>query len=487
MLKSLNLQSSVAKIFFFAVALVLTQGRVANSETSPTGERLCVEQLPEQINQIIAKTEPTARWGIMIQPQFSQGILYQRNAEQFFIPASNMKLFPTAIAAHELSPDFQIVTPIFYQGEAPDLKQLRIVGQGDPSFTTSDLETLATVLQEKGVRSIETVVLETGYFPSPAINSSWEWEDVYAAYGTAVNSLMLDENAVTLTVRPQAIGEPVTVAWNNPIAASQWNLVNEAMTAPPNTDYQVQLQGKLGTSQLYLTGSLPQDIKTDVWQLAIPNPDHYFRDVLLASFAQKQIQVNHVHLIDSNISESRGNILMNVTSPDLVTLSQEINRNSNNLYAEALFKYLEVAIGRERIEEQLTQLGVSSASYRFGDGSGLSRRNLVTPSAIAQLLQGMLHSPHAEIFRRSLAVAGVNGTLKNRLRSTPLQGNLQGKTGTLTGISALSGYVNPPHYEPLVFSILLNHSQLSASQQRAIIDQILLLLSQLQSCSPPDR
>jgi D-alanyl-D-alanine carboxypeptidase/D-alanyl-D-alanine-endopeptidase (penicillin-binding protein 4) len=127
-------------------------------------------------------------------------------------------------------------------------------------------------------------------------------------------------------------------------------------------------------------------------------------------------------------------------------------------------------------------LGISPETYRLVDGSGLSRRNLVTPSAIAQLLQGMLKTDQAEIFRSSLAVAGVNGTLENRFQSTPLQGKLQGKTGTLTGISALSGYVELPHYQPLIFTILLNHSQLPASQQRNLIDRILLQLSHLKEC-----
>jgi D-alanyl-D-alanine carboxypeptidase/D-alanyl-D-alanine-endopeptidase (penicillin-binding protein 4) len=94
----------------------------------------------------------------------------------------------------------------------------------------------------------------------------------------------------------------------------------------------------------------------------------------------------------------------------------------------------------------------------------------------------MLSSKNAASFQSSLAVAGVNGTLKNRFQETPLQGNLKGKTGSLTGISALSGYLNVPNYQPLVFSIFLNHSQRLASEQRATIDQFLLLLTQLKSC-----
>jgi D-alanyl-D-alanine carboxypeptidase/D-alanyl-D-alanine-endopeptidase (penicillin-binding protein 4) len=474
---NLLLSRIIVLLFSFGLLNSHLQGR-ADSQA------FCSEELSTAIDNILADSEKTAHWGIMIQPWFSQQVLYQRNAEKFFIPASNVKLFTTAIAHLQLNPQFQILTPVYSQGTPPHLEQLHIIGKGDPSLTSNDLEQLAATLVENEVRSIETIVLETGYFSTPSINSTWEWEDVYAAYGTAVNDLILDENAVTLTLRPQGVGEKVKWDWNNYIAASQWDLENQAITAPANTEYQIELQRTLGRSQLQITGKLPQRIKTDVWQLAIPNPDHYFRDHLLAILANHGIEVNQVNFVESESIITLGEEVMTFTSPPLRELMQEINRNSNNLYAEALIKILRAQTETNLMQQQLTQLGIPPQQYQFFDGSGLSRRNLVTPSAIAQLLQAMLRSENAEIFRSSLAVAGSNGTLANRFQSTPLQGNLQGKTGTLTGISALSGYVTPPHHPPLVFSILINHSQLPASQQREKIDAILLLLSRLQEdCS----
>ena len=252
------------------------------------------------------------------------------------------------------------------------------------------------------------------------------------------------------------------------------------ITAPKNTDYAVELNRELGTSQLNLSGTLPQDIQRDVWQLAIPNPDYYFRDVLLTKLREKGIQVNQVQFSASEVSS--GELIMQFVSPPLEELIVEINRNSNNLYAEALLKILIEEVGEDVIQEQLMQLGVLPDGYSLADGSGLSRRNLATPSAIAQLLQGMLNHQNADTFQSSLALAGVNGTLENRFQGTPLQGKIQGKTGTLTGISALSGYVNSPQDQPLIFSILLNHSQRPPSEQRKMIDQIILLLSQLKDC-----
>ena len=474
------------QIIFFPFLLVTPQVKAATEE-------FCPEALPQKLDRLMTASEKESRWGILIQPLLSERILYQRNAEKLFIPASNVKLFTSAIALNQLHPEFKIVTPVYTEGDSPHLKKLKIIGQGDPSLRTSDLEKLAATLSKNNVSSIETLVLQSGYFSQPRINSTWEWEDVYAAYGTGVNDFILDENAVTLTLRPQSIGKAVIADWNNNIAAAQWNLNNQATTAPANTDYRIQLQGKLGTSQLNLTGKLPQNIKTDVWQLAIPQPDRYFRDTLLNALAERGITINQVQFSDSEIRIPPnppiigGNNHVSFISPPLKELIVEINQNSNNLYAEALLKTLMARSGEEIMTEELTRFGIPPNHYQLVDGSGLSRRNLVTPSAIVQLLKTMSNGENAATFRSSLAVAGINGTLKNRLQSTVLQGNLQAKTGTLTGISARSGYVNPPNYQPLVFSILLNHSQVSPSQQRDMIDRILLLLSRLKTCQDRSR
>lgn len=477
----MNIKLSCYHLILFYFAFLVTSTEVFAKETDSNLASFCPQQLPEKIDSILKKTVDGSRWGIMIQSSISETTLYHRNGDQFFIPASNVKLFTTAAALNLLSPQFEIITPIFAQGTAPNLEQLQLIGKGDPSLSSNDLEQLAAQLKKQGVRSIETLVLEAGYFETPAINSTWEWEDVYAAYGTAVNSLILDENAVTLTLRPQTIGKPVKADWDNPIAASQWTLNGDAITAPANTDYQVELRRKFGTLELNVRGTLPQNIEADIWQLAIPNPDYYFRDVLLHKLGENGITVSQVQFFNSDAMAVKPELMLQqFASPPLKQLIKEMNRNSNNLYAEALLKVLIEEVGENAIQEALPE--ISADNYSLADGSGLSRRNLATPRAIAQLLQIMHDSPYANVFQSSLAVAGVNGTLKNRFQETPLQGNLYGKTGTLTGISALSGYVNLPQYQQLVFTVMVNHSQQFASQQRAIIDEIVLLLSKLKEC-----
>lgn len=446
-------------------------------EGEAQSNNFCPQNLSQKIDEIIDNSQAGVRWGMMIKSQDSEEIIYQRNSDEFFIPASNTKLFTSAIALRLFDPDFKITTPVYQQGTPPNLNRLQIIGQGDPSLTTDDLENLATQLQAEGVQEIETVVLETGYFSKPYFPSSWEWEDVYAFYGSPANSLILDENSVNLTLTPTTVGEEVNLAWENAIAASQWDLEANVITTSAESESNFNLQRQLGTDQLYLTGELPEDRENAVWGFSIPNPDHYFRDALLVALSEQNIQVNNIEFSDSQ-GEKVGEEIMRFESPSLSELLEEININSNNLYAEALLRNLKTLAGEEIIEDSLTALGINADSYHFVDGSGLSRRNLVTPSAIAQLLQ----TESNESFRASLPVAGVSGTLEDRFQDTPLEGNLQAKTGTMTGISALSGYVELSNYQPLVFSMMVNHYQVSASEKREMMDEILLLLPRLEEC-----
>uniref|UniRef100_A0ACD5H3H9 D-alanyl-D-alanine carboxypeptidase/D-alanyl-D-alanine-endopeptidase n=1 Tax=Desertifilum tharense IPPAS B-1220 TaxID=1781255 RepID=A0ACD5H3H9_9CYAN len=162
----------------------------------------------------------------------------------------------------------------------------------------------------------------------------------------------------------------------------------------------------------------------------------------------------------------------------------ETNQWSNNIYAEALVRQLGEPDRNalSQVEAVLTQLGVDPNSYQLADASGLSRQNLASPEAIVRSLQLMARSPYAQVYRNSLAVAAESGTLRNRFRQTPVAGNLQGKTGSLGGVMALSGYLEVPDFEPLAFSILSNHSILPQANTRQAIDEIVLVLSRLRRC-----
>lgn len=157
-----------------------------------------------------------------------------------------------------------------------------------------------------------------------------------------------------------------------------------------------------------------------------------------------------------------------------------VNQRSVNNYAEMLFRYIG---GSQAAKAALTKLGVNPNAYRMADGSGLSRQNVATPRALVETLRAIHFAPASQVFHASLPVAGISGTLRNRMRQTPAQGMVYAKTGTLRGVRALSGYMNHPQHGMLVFSIIANNPSQSGTSLVKAVDSIVLQLSRLNPCT----
>ena len=175
-----------------------------------------------------------------------------------------------------------------------------------------------------------------------------------------------------------------------------------------------------------------------------------------------------------------------IRSNSLQEIITKVNQDSNNLYAESLLNLLVYNTPEnnsiDNLKEILTKLGLDANLYHLKDGSGLSRHNLVTPEILVDLLTLIATTPEGKKYRDSLPIGGVNGTITNRFQETIVEEKIQAKTGTLSGNLALSGYINPPIYPPLAFSIIVNKSDLKASQLRKVIDEIVIHLGSLKQC-----
>jgi len=454
-----------------------------------TTKQICPAQLPSAINTIINSPQfSRVRWGILVKKLSSDNILYSQDSQKYFIPASNMKLFTTAAALQQLGADFQIRTSIYDDGNGI----LRVVGRGDPSFKNAQLTTLSKQLYQQGVRQINQLIADDSYFQGAVVNSSWEWEDIQADYGAPVSSLILNENATILTFLPQTMGKPLKLKWTEPTEAYQWKIENNSVTTQANETSFVEINRDLKGQILRIKGQLAANSQPEITALAVFDPIANFIRQFRQNLAREGITVKET--VNNNLSKNeQEKEIAAVESPPLSELLIETNVNSNNLYAEALLRSLAIKktgeknqntadIGLQVIRETLTQLGVEPEGYVIVDGSGLSRKNLTTPAALVQVLQGIGKSPQAEVFRASLPISGVKGSLKNRFLNTAAMGIVQAKTGSMTGISALSGYVNEPNYEPLVFSIMVNQSEQPGKVMRTAIDKIVILLAQLKRC-----
>jgi D-alanyl-D-alanine carboxypeptidase/D-alanyl-D-alanine-endopeptidase (penicillin-binding protein 4) len=463
-----------------------TQSIVSGEQNS--APNICPAQLPAAIDAIANRPEyHRFRWGILIQTVSSSRTLYSRDAQQYFIPASNVKLFTTAAALLQLGSDFRIRTSVYGKDGV-----FRLVGRGDPSLTDAQLRELAQQLHNQGVRQIQRLIVQDGYFQALPLHPTWEWEDIYADYAAPVNSLILNQNAVQLQLSPQELGQPVKITWNDPFAAFQWEIENQTLTVASGTNSGFEVNGILGKSRFQIRGQMAVDSPATVLSVPLRDPGEHFLQHFKLALIQQGITVAQSQVITS-IEKVNEPELAFVESPPLFQLIADTNQPSNNLYSEALLRTLGVkdsatinqdtaTLGLNLIKSTLVNLGLNPTSFILADGSGLSRRNLVSPESVVQTLRVISQSPQAGIYRISLPIAGVSGTLRNRFKDTPAQGIVYAKTGTLTGIVTLSGYVDVPNYERLVFSIMVNQSDQPARNIRSAIDEIVLLLTQLSRC-----
>ena len=452
----------------------------------------CRDDLVARVDAIASRPSLTqAHLGILVEHQGAteRQVILERNTDQWFVPASSLKVLTTAAALQQLGPEFQIQTSV-YATQQQEHTSLYVIGRGDPTFTDAHLQELAQQITQQGIQHIDQLWGYDGYFAGRNVHPNWEWEDVLAGYGASANGLILNENALGVTLYPTEVGQPLRVEWNDATQTDRWQINNTSRTVAVGEPLTADVGRDWSQPSLHVFGNLTVDAGPDPFALAITQPGLHFMEQLGHSLTQTGITVAQTGLTptwpDLPLTE-----IASITSPPLSDWLPTINQNSNNLYAEALLKSLGQATGNredvtqagtEAVKEILSELGVDANGYQMVDGSGLSRHNLVTPQTLVDTLQGMVHSPHGELYRRSLAVAGEAGNLRHRFRNTPVQGRLQGKTGYVSNNESLVGYLQPDNYPPVVFSILLNNANLSATAMREIIDEIVLEMSQLRDC-----
>ena len=482
------------------LTLLLGNSPQVIAQTPAVAGDICPGELGAQVDAIANRPEfSRSRWGILIQPLSSTTTLYSRDAQKYFIPASNAKLLTTAAALQKLGADFRIKTSV-YSGENGSLY---VAGRGDPSIAEAQLKSLAQQLKQRGISQVNQLIGDDSYFLGSAVNPNWEWEDAQAGYGAPINSLIFNQNAIDLLLSPQAIGQPLKVTFAEPKLANQWQLQNNSVTVAQSESEFIEVGREFDRPIIRVSGQLKVGGEPESAYVAVVNPANNFLQSFQQALATEGIPVKQT--LVASASRNSNQELATVESPPLAELVRETNRESNNLYAEVLLRLLGKVTdkiplpptltgkmpvpqedtgesGLKELKTVLTQLGVNPNSYRLADGSGLSRHNLITPEALVETLRFMANSPAASIYRASLSIAGESGTLKNRFNITPNRVILQGKTGTMSGVSALSGYIEVPNYEPLVFSIIVNQSDLSAAKMRSATDEIVLLLNRLRRC-----
>lgn len=476
----------------FSIYSLFSQNLISQAQTKESLEdnhnQVCIQNLVSAIDGIIKQPERSKEnWGILVENIDNNQILYKLNEDKYFIPASNTKLLTTAAFLLKLGDDFRLKTPVYIRKNGEQIEELIIWGKGDPSLQKSDLETIAQKLKELNINYVNKITLIENKLIEYLFNNSWEFSDLYFYYAVPVNSLILEENTVTLTLTPNKVNEVVVLNWGDELAGKQWLILNEGITVNENEKYTISLNPTGLDAKLKIRGNLPINNGDDNWRLSIPNPSRYFQDSLIDILAKNQIKVGEINIVNEreNFNVDDADLLLEIQSPNTQELITVTNQDSNNLYAEILLNYLATDSDDKFTSQKkiLEKFGISSEGYQLKDGSGLSRQNLVTPQSLVTLLRLMENSNYGDIFKNSLSLAGVNGTLKNRfVNENDLNGNLWAKTGTLTGVSALSGYLYVNDNDRLIFTIIANNSLSSSRELRDAIDNVVKILASSNQC-----
>jgi D-alanyl-D-alanine carboxypeptidase/D-alanyl-D-alanine-endopeptidase (penicillin-binding protein 4) len=465
-------------------------------------------------------------WGIEVASLKSGKTLGAQNADKLFTPASNTKLFTTAAALALIGPDYKFRTTVETSGTLDRYGRLNgdlvLVGRGDPNLSGRELpydlrtqrndhpiqvlETLADALVQKGVKYVDgDIVADDSYFAFERYGEGWSQDDLVWADGAPVSALTINDNVVFVNILPaDRPGEKAFVSITP--FADYYRLDNRIITTPAGTGRKFFVNREPGSTVLTLWGNMPLDDAGANEALAIEDPAEFaaglFRQLLekrgIVIYGKQRTRHTELATLSTfsvtALAPSRGGsegpprslknnqpvILASNESKPLLEDLRVVNKVSQNLHAEILLRLL----GRERgtagtiegglevMRGFLNQVGIPGDQYVFYDGSGLSRQNLVTPHAIVQLLRYASTQPWGAAYKSSFPLSGVDGSLSDRLNAPRLQSRISGKTGSLGGVKALSGYATTDSGETVVFSILSNNSNLPAKRVNDTIDQL---------------
>ncbi len=435
-------------------------------------------------------------WGVLVTSLKSNETLYTLNARKLMMPASNMKIVTLAAAADRLGWDYTYETRLVAAGSIANGTldgDLVVVGSGDPSLMDGDapFEGWAAQLKQRGIQRIAgRIVGDDNAFSDEGLGFGWSWDDLPDDYAAGAGALQFNENAVRVTVTPgPAAGDWAGIAVD-PVTSG---LVIRSIvrTGERNSAPHVETHRLPGSAELELRGSVPVGSPPGVHVVSVDNPTLFFVTALRHALIANGIDVRGPAVDIDDIRDApahgTGAPIVSFHSPPLSTLAIRLMKISQNLYAETFLTTLgaatdqaSAAAGRTRAQAVLAPWGVSEDGLIQRDGSGLSRYDYVTPETLVTILahvdrDARLRGP----FEAALPTAGRDGTLSNRMKGTPAEGNARAKTGSMANVRALSGYVTTADGEPLVFSILANNFEAPAAVITDAVDKIVVRLATL--------
>jgi D-alanyl-D-alanine carboxypeptidase/D-alanyl-D-alanine-endopeptidase (penicillin-binding protein 4) len=434
-------------------------------------------------------------WGIVVESLTRGDRLYERNARTLLVPASTMKLVSVAAAAEAAGWDYTFETELLAAGaiEGGVLRgDLLIVGSGDPSVLgrpgEDSFEPWIDALRQRGISRVDgRVVADDNRTEEPKPGFGWSWEDLGYTYGAIPGALNLAENSLDILVSPgSAPGLPTVIEL--PADARDVPVVNASVTADPDAAGRLWPELRPGSPAIVIHGAIAAGAPPVVVSVAAGDPTLWFaravRNRLLAAGIDVTGEAADADdLLDAPLRDGAA-LVYTRRSPPLSAIAESLLEESINLYAESV---LRLATGREgprtidagldAVRLRLQAWGIPPEEIQIVDGSGLSRRNVIAPAALLTILR-RFHDPSGESpWMRALPVAGRDGTLASRMTGTAAEGNAAAKSGSMSNIRSLAGYVRTADGEPVAFAIMANNFEGPASGVVATVDALVARLA----------
>ena len=429
-------------------------------------------ELVSDLHQLMQARVRNGTWGVVVLSLTRNDTLYAVNPDEPLQPASNMKLFTSALALDQFGADHQFSTDVLRDGTlGPDgvlHGNIVLRGDGDPAlskrFITGSggaMDALAQLVASTGVKHVTgTLIADASAFDTQRIPEGWQTRYLQSGYAARISALSLNENLVWVVARPDGNKASVTLdpATTAIPVESSVSLVNGSggrISASRRPDGTITVRGSIGTR----SGPLK-------YSFVVDNPAVFATGALRASLQKLGIIVDGQTRVGATPSSATE--VAAIASPPLAQIIGEMDRESINIYAELLFRDAAHAsldqvgsaeTGLTNLRDFLSKkVGTAPSVVDVADGSGLSQLDRVTPRSMVQLLGYVHHADWGPVFHAALPVDGESGTLKRRSKGTPARGNLHAKTGTTNTVAALGGYVTAKNGEVLAFSLIYNGS-----------------------------
>jgi len=445
-------------------------------------------------------------WGVLVVDAETGTTLYEKHPNEYFQPASNMKLLTTALALDTLGPEYRFRTTVETNDTlAPEGRlsgDLILVGRGDPNLSNRKfpyeskeefdgppekvLAEFADAIAARGVKEIAgNVVGDDSYFPREPYPDGWEIADMVWEYGAAISAIVVNDNTVTLTLTPAEKAGGTVAAVVEP-ATREFVVMNEVTTIGAKERPDLRLTREPGGDTVVVSGVMPAGSSPRKLLLAVQEPALHAANLLAQLLRDRGIKIDGtaraVHEPDPGAAART--VLAEHVSISLQDSVKLVNKISQNLHTEVLLRTAARQQGRWATPEDLQKFpgafyakaGIPESDVIQTDGSGLSRHDLVTPRAFVALLAYAQKQAWFPAFLASLPVAGADGTLNERMKEPPLAGKIHAKTGSVTHVRTLSGYAETPGGRKLIFSFLSNNQGAKNHEVHLAIDAVCLAM-----------